>query len=151
MMDKAAFADRIAKLRVAKGLSQHQLSQMLGVKRSVVSYYESGDRLPSYDVLMEMSRVFNVSTDYLLKGKDAEIERFVSSVLSLYKNTIKERLPRILEAVDIRKIVEDRINEMDMSEAEKIILDVISKELRAIVWLGAGLGFIMGFVNCLII
>lgn len=72
MMDKAAFADRIAKLRVAKGLSQHQLSQMLGVKRSVVSYYESGDRLPSYDVLMEMSRVFNVSTDYLLKGKDAE-------------------------------------------------------------------------------
>jgi uncharacterized membrane protein YheB (UPF0754 family) len=40
---------------------------------------------------------------------------------------------------------------MDMSEAEKIILDVISKELRAIVWLGAGLGFIMGFVNCLII
>ena len=66
MMDKSAFADRIAKLRVAKGLSQHQLSQMLGVKRSVVSYYESGDRLPSYDVLMEMSRVFNVSTDYLL-------------------------------------------------------------------------------------
>ena len=62
---------RSAKLRVAKGLSQHQLSQMLGVKRSVVSYYESGDRLPSYDVLMEMSRVFNVSTDYLLKGKDA--------------------------------------------------------------------------------
>jgi len=72
MMDKSAFADRIAKLRVAKGLSQHQLSQMLGVKRSVVSYYESGDRLPSYDVLMEMSRVFNVSTDYLLKGKEAE-------------------------------------------------------------------------------
>jgi len=72
MMDKSAFADRITKLRVAKGLSQHQLSQMLGVKRSVVSYYESGDRLPSYDVLMEMSRVFNVSTDYLLKGKDAE-------------------------------------------------------------------------------
>ena len=71
MMDKSAFADRIAKLRVAKGLSQHQLSQMLGVKRSVVSYYESVDRLPSYDVLMEMSRVFNVSTDYLLKGKDA--------------------------------------------------------------------------------
>ncbi len=71
MMDKSAFAVRIAKLRVAKGLSQHQLSQMLGVKRSVVSYYESGDRLPSYDVLMEMSRVFNVSTDYLLKGKDA--------------------------------------------------------------------------------
>jgi len=80
MMDKAAFADRIAKLRVSKGLSQHQLSQLLGVKRSVVSYYESGDRLPSYDVLMEMSRVFNVSTDYLLKGKDASKVIYVSDL-----------------------------------------------------------------------
>lgn len=71
-MDKTAFGERIAKLRIAKGLSQNQLSHMLGVKRSVVSYYESGDRLPSFDVLIEMSRVFSVSTDYLLKGKDAK-------------------------------------------------------------------------------
>ena len=70
-MDKASFAERISKLRMEKGLSQFQLSQLLGVKRSVVSYYESGDRLPSYDVLIEMSRVFNVTTDFLLKGKDA--------------------------------------------------------------------------------
>lgn len=70
-MDKTAFTERITKLRIEKGLSQHQLAQRLGVKRSVVSYYESGDRLPSFDVLIEMSRVFNVSTDYLLKGKDA--------------------------------------------------------------------------------
>lgn len=70
-MDRASFAERISKLRMEKGLSQFQLSQLLGVKRSVVSYYESGDRLPSFDVLIEMSRVFNVTTDYLLKGKDA--------------------------------------------------------------------------------
>ena len=70
-MNRTAFADRITKLRIDKGLSQHSLAQQLGVKRSVVSYYESGDRLPSLDVLIEMSRVFNVSTDYLLKGKDA--------------------------------------------------------------------------------
>lgn len=70
-MDRAAFAERIAKLRTEKGLSQQQLAQSLGIKRSVISYYESGDRLPSLDVLVEMSRVFNVTTDYLLKGKDA--------------------------------------------------------------------------------
>lgn len=84
-MDKTAFGERIAKLRIAKGLSQNQLSQMLGVKRSVVSYYESGDRLPSFDVLMEMSRVFNVSTDYLLKGKNAER---IISVSDLDENSI---------------------------------------------------------------
>ena len=71
LLDRAAFDDRIVKLRIEKGLSQHLLAQQLGVKRSVVSYYESGERLPSLDVLVEMSRVYNVSVDYLLKGKDA--------------------------------------------------------------------------------
>ena len=69
--------------------------------------------------------------------------------MALYCTTIKERLPKILEAVDISQIIETRINEMDMDEAEKLILEVMKKELRAIVWLGAGLGFLMGFVNCL--
>ena len=84
-MDRIAFAERITKLRVAKGLSQSQLSQKLGVKRSVVSYYESGERLPSYDVLMEMGRVFGVSIDFLLKGKDSSR---IISVAGLQENEI---------------------------------------------------------------
>ncbi len=87
----------------------------------------------------------------LMEGKEKDVERLIENMLVLYQNTIKERLPRILNAVDIKKIVEERIKEMDMDEAEKIILDVVKKELRAIVWFGAGLGFLMGFVNCLII
>ena len=69
-MDKQAFGQRVAKLRTDRALSQQQLAQMLGVKRSVISYYESGDRLPSFDVLVIMSKVFSVSTDYLLLGQD---------------------------------------------------------------------------------
>lgn len=84
-MDKIAFAERITKLRVDKGLSQTQLSQKLGVKRSIVSYYESGDRLPSYDVLIEMSRVFGVTLDYLVKGKDS---LRIISVTGLQENEI---------------------------------------------------------------
>ena len=61
-----------------------------------------------------------------------------------------EHLPRILQDIDISGIIEQRINEMDMDEAEAIILDVMKKELRAIVWLGAGLGFLLGFVNAFI-
>jgi uncharacterized membrane protein YheB (UPF0754 family) len=85
----------------------------------------------------------------LLADKEKEILQVRKSILSLYTTMIRERLPRILAAVDISKIVEERINEMDMNEAEEIIFDVMDKELKAIVWLGAGLGFIMGFINCL--
>ena len=39
---------------------------------------------------------------------------------------------------------------MDMDETEKLIFQVMDKELKAIVWLGAALGTIMGCVNLLI-
>ena len=53
-------------LRTGQKLSQRELAERLGVAKSVISYYESGDRFPSYDVLVKMTRVFHVTTDYLL-------------------------------------------------------------------------------------
>ena len=70
--------------------------------------------------------------------------------MSVYRTIISDHLPRILEGLNISAIVEDRIKEMDMAEAEQIILTVMNKELRAIVWLGALLGAIMGTIMTLI-
>lgn len=53
-------------LRKGNNLTQQQLADRLGVAKSVVSYYESGDRFPSYDVLINIARTFHVTTDYLL-------------------------------------------------------------------------------------
>jgi uncharacterized membrane protein YheB (UPF0754 family) len=39
---------------------------------------------------------------------------------------------------------------MDMQETEKLIFQVMNKELKAIVWLGALLGLLMGSINCFI-
>jgi len=85
----------------------------------------------------------------LFVGRDESIGKAKESLLSLYRTLVTEQLPRILEAVNISKIVESRINEMDVKESEKLILEVMNKELKAIVWLGALLGFLMGCVNLL--
>lgn len=69
---------------------------------------------------------------------------------SIYRTVISEHLPRILESIDISKIVRERINEMDVKETEKLIFQVMDKVLKAIVWLGALLGMIMGSLNTLI-
>lgn len=53
-------------MRTGQKLTQQQLASRLGVAKSVVSYYESGDRFPSYDVLIKISRTFHVTTDQLL-------------------------------------------------------------------------------------
>lgn len=60
------FGDKLKALRTSQKMTQQQLADRIGVAKSVVSYYESGDRYPSYDVLVKISRVFHASTDYLL-------------------------------------------------------------------------------------
>ena len=60
------FRIRLKTLRKGRHLTQQQLADRLGVAKSVVSYYETGDRFPSYDVLIKIARTFHVTTDYLL-------------------------------------------------------------------------------------
>jgi len=60
------FGIRIAKLRTAKGLSQAQLAERIGITKGMVSAYENSIRMPSYPVLIKIAGVFNVTTDYLL-------------------------------------------------------------------------------------
>ncbi|MCM1104132.1 MAG: helix-turn-helix domain-containing protein [bacterium] len=60
------FGNLLKTLRLRDHLTQAQLSQKLGLTKSVISAYETGLRLPSYDVLIHISQIFKVSTDYLL-------------------------------------------------------------------------------------
>ena len=53
-------------LQLHEEMTQAQLSQKLGLTKSVISAYETGLRLPSYDVLIHIAQIFKVSTDYLL-------------------------------------------------------------------------------------
>lgn len=60
------FGDKLKMLRNGQKMTQQQLALRLGVAKSVVSYYESGDRFPSYDVLIKIAYTFHTTTDYLL-------------------------------------------------------------------------------------
>ncbi len=57
---------KLRHLRSQRDMSQVTLATRLGVSKSVVSSYENGIHLPPYDVLIQMARIFGVSTDYLL-------------------------------------------------------------------------------------
>lgn len=60
------FGNNLKTLRLQNGLTQAQVAQKLGVTKSVISAYETGLRLPSYDILINISKIFRVSTDFLL-------------------------------------------------------------------------------------
>ena len=97
----------------------------------------------------QITNFMGVPMKNLFVGRDKQIEKAELTILSLYKTLVTEHLPRILDTINISKIVESRINEMDVKESEKLILEVMNKELKAIVWLGALLGFLMGCINLL--
>ena len=98
----------------------------------------------------ELDDLANLPMRQLLEGKEQQMMQITESCMGLYRMVITEHLPRILETIDIPAIIESRINEMDMDETEKLIFQVMDKELRAIVWLGALLGLVMGCVNIFI-
>ena len=111
---------------------------------------KNGDAIISNLVESETDKFLSKPVKDLLAGQEAKLADAVNTMVSIYKTIITEHLPKILESIDISTIVRERINEMDMDETEKLILQVMNKELRAIVWLGALLGTLMGCVNIFI-
>ncbi len=102
-------------------------------------------------VAEESTKLTGMTMKSLMTGHDEQVKQAKNGILNAYRVIITEHLPRILQDIDISTIIEQRINDMDMDEAEAIILDVMKKELRAIVWLGALLGSIMGTLNMLVL
>ena len=68
----------------------------------------------------------------------------------LYKRIIEEKLPALFSSLKLSAVVEERINAMKVEEVEELVLSIMSKELGAIVNLGAVIGLILGLVNVLI-
>jgi len=63
------FDQKLLALRKQSGLSQEQLAEKLSVSRQAVSRWESGEVLPDAPNLLQLSRIFGVTTDYLLKDE----------------------------------------------------------------------------------
>ena len=61
--------ERIRELRLAAGFSQVELAEKLGVSKQSVSNWENDNIQPSIEMLVKISRIFNVSTDFII-GED---------------------------------------------------------------------------------
>lgn len=86
------FGKRLKTLRIKKKLTQQQLADLLGLTKSVISAYENGLRYPAYDVLIKISRIFKVSTDFLL---GVEIKREIDT-----SGLTDEQVEALIELID---------------------------------------------------
>ncbi len=68
---KGTIAKNIARLRQGKGMTQIELAEQLNYSDKAVSKWERGESLPDISVLLEISKLFEVTLDYLVQEEHA--------------------------------------------------------------------------------
>ncbi|WP_233503276.1 helix-turn-helix domain-containing protein [Catenibacterium sp. AM22-6LB] len=103
-------ADKIIEERKKNGWSQEELASKLGVSRQAVSKWESSGSIPDLQRILQMSELFGVTTDYLLKD---EIE--------------EERQNEYVETKTIKVSMEEANQYLDMkSRGSRIVANATS-------------------------
>ena len=103
-----------------------------------------------YDVIdKEGDKLLDTSIETVAEHIEEYLPKIKYILMKQYTAVVETQLGDMLEGLNIEKIVEDKIKAFDMLELEKLILDIMDKELKAIIWLGAVLGVIMGTIMSL--
>jgi transcriptional regulator with XRE-family HTH domain len=102
--------ERIGDLRVAKGLSQKELCKLIDITPSQLSRIESGEtKNINVEVLLKLSKKFNVSTDYILGLTNISTKKnYDISELGLSENAVKAFLSNSVDMQILNKIVEHK-------------------------------------------
>lgn len=66
------FSEKLLMLRNGKDLTQEQLAEQLNISRQSISKWESSQAIPELDKIVELSNIFDVTTDYLLKPSEID-------------------------------------------------------------------------------
>lgn len=86
------FGKRLHDVRTSRGITQEELAVRLGLaSKQHVSRMENGERSCSIDLLIELSCILHVSTDYLLMGSEPSKEEVKMIFLVLFRSCLRLR------------------------------------------------------------
>jgi uncharacterized membrane-anchored protein YjiN (DUF445 family) len=74
----------------------------------------------------------------------------VALLRGLYDRLMRAHVRPIVQTIDVGGMITEKVKGMDAADLEGLVLDVVKKELRYVVWLGALLGVVIGAVNIFI-
>ncbi|GIN69579.1 hypothetical protein J14TS2_00540 [Bacillus sp. J14TS2] len=81
-----SFEQRLENLRDKKGYSKKEMSHKLGFTDNVYGSYERGERRPSFEALIKLADIFDVSLDFLIRGTEYKED----SNLTQYEKAVKD-------------------------------------------------------------
>lgn len=110
---------------------------------------ENGHTLINDMVKKEIEKCTLLSVSEIYTNLENVNFEFETIIMSAYEKLIDTKISEFFKAINISKIVSDKIKAMDTLELEKLILNIMKKELNTLVNLGAIIGFILGLLNLL--
>ena len=129
-------------------------SMLSGFKGTIAAFIdrkisEKGPEMVREKISEMGANILNRPVSEMLMPYQDKVEKITDKIMALYREVLENKLDDLLKAVEIEKIVERKIASFDAPMLEKLIFGIMKKELKAIVYLGAALGFVMGFLNLL--
>lgn len=99
------FAEKLKKLRTAKGLTQVQFSKEFNISSGTIAMWETGKRMPDTDMLKRIANYFDVSIDYLLDNKKSP-QSNEGELNEVYLSYAKEMQENDIDPEDIALAIE---------------------------------------------
>lgn len=109
------FSERIKDLRTQQNLNQATFAKLIGTNQSTLSAYESGDRMPPYEILVSIAKSFDVSIDWLCGLSD---KKNITPSITTYTDLI-----RIMLTLDEIKGLSIKCTAVTHSDTEQVFFD----------------------------
>lgn len=71
------------------------------------------------------------------------------AICQLVEEMLKKEAPRLVETLNVRKMVEEKVNSLDILQVEGLLMGIMQEQFKYINLFGALLGFLIGFINLL--
>ena len=115
--------DRIKQIRKSHDLTQQEFAKRLGVSRSGIASYESGEREPISAVITLICREFSINEDWLRYGKgqmkaDVSRENEIAALMRSSLRGSEEFKEAVIQAVKTR-------SESELEVLEKMLWDIV--------------------------
>jgi transcriptional regulator with XRE-family HTH domain len=92
---RSAFGDRLYKIRKARGITQQELGDKIGVTKRVIAFYEGDHAGPTPELLQKMTAGLNVPVSHLLGQKPIQdIKETIKPSLRKYIDTLQKLPPK---------------------------------------------------------
>lgn len=133
-------------------LNDELVASITGMIGDEVQKYidKNGKPVIGKEINSKIDSIEQRSVSELLAKADITEEKIEDAITKLYNKSVDKALDELFSKLNISKMIEDKINAMDIDELETLVLKVMKKELDTIVNLGAVIGLIMGLINMLI-